>query len=404
MNRSLLYIGGGIIVLLMALWAVWIIFFAGTPNTNPRTNSSFGTSNNRTTVGTTNDQNNQPAPLSTTGAVSTQKIFKISDGPVAGAALIDISRPTTTVARYVMADSGHIFDYTLDSPGSTQRPISNTTIPGIVKVYWSEGNQGALLQYLDQGVIKTVHFSFSNATTSVLAKVQFLQNNVVSLAVSPQGTQVAFLIKTSVGVDGYTASTDGASVKKLFSLPLSQVSIIWPSTQTLLVANAPAAGVSSGVFAVDVKSGAVAPLLFANELTATADKTFNYLVYQTNTGYFSTYVHNIKTNRDTTLPFSPFPERCLWGIATTTQLYCATPLSYVDTSYLDQWHLGVANTATAIVAYDVTTGAAATVANPGGSDGGDPSDIASFTLSPDGHYLLFVRRGDRSLWGVRLSQ
>jgi hypothetical protein len=84
-------------------------------------------------------------------------------------------------------------------------------------------------------------------------------------------------------------------------------------------------------------------------------------------------------------------------------MYCAAPLQYVPPAYLDLWHQGAASVADALFSFDVSTGKSEILAAPGGAEGGVESDIAELAVSPDDHYLLFVTRGDRSLWGVRLS-
>jgi hypothetical protein len=60
--------------------------------------------------------------------------------------------------------------------------------------------------------------------------------------------------------------------------------------------------------------------------------------------------------------------------------------------------------ADAIVANTLRTGQATIITTPGGPDGGVPSDIMQMALSADENYLLFVSKGTRSLWGVRLRE
>ena len=75
-------------------------------------------------------------------------VFKIANGPVAGASFIQTLRPTTTIARYVMSDNGHVSDFVIDSAGAVPRTVSNMTVPGIARVLWVESNGAAILQYV----------------------------------------------------------------------------------------------------------------------------------------------------------------------------------------------------------------------------------------------------------------
>ncbi len=406
MNRTYAYIGGGVVIAIALIWAVWYLFFTGTSVTElgGKNTTQFAQSDNRTGVTAQQQNTNQPLSVASTPADSSQKIFKLSDGPVASATLINMLRPTTTVARFVMADSGHIYDLALDSPGAVAKAISNTTIPGITAALWSEGGRGALLQYLDQGSIKTAHFALPAVGSTTPPKVQFLQTGAWSLAVSPDGAGVAYLLKTGAGADGYIAKADGSGAKRLFSMPLSQLLLSWPAAGTLLLQSAPAAGVLGGVFAVDNKSGGVSPLLFADGITATADRLFNNIIYQTaGGGGKASYALNPKTGSAKPLSFDPLPEQCLFSTASSTTLYCAAPLQYVSSTYGDDRRAGLSSAPEGIFAYNVSTARITLVATPGGSDGGESADIASLSLSPNDHYLLYIRRGDRSLWGVRLK-
>ena len=387
---------------------IWVVYF-NTPALNepPDAGAQFAQGQNRTST-TVNqpDGTNAGTPVGQQAAYGAGKIFKIADGPVAGATLIQITRPaTSTVARFVSQTNGHMSDLVLDSPGAVPKSVSNTTIPGISKVTWSEKGRGALLQYLDQNILKTVHFLLPAAasTTTSPVRVQFLPEGIASLAVSPDSANIAYLVKTTDGSDGYTANPDGGSAKKLFSLPLSQASVRWPSAGTLLAQSAPAAGVPGVVFSIDAKTGATAPLIYAPGLTAMADRSFGYVIYQTADAERSTYVRNTKTGLAKPLSFDPLPEQCAFGSATSTTLYCSAPLAYVPPDYLDLRHKGTTNTALSIILFDLATGRSTIVASPGGTDGGEAADIAEMAISPDEKYLVYIRKGDRSLWAVRLT-
>ena len=408
MNTNWTVIAGIIIAGIVAGGLVlWLVYFH-TPTFTPDTSQTqFESGDVRSTTGVsvqTGTDTVQPVVEST---LSAAKIFKIADGPIAGATLIQTVRPaTSTIARFFMATNGHVFDLKLDYPGAVPKAVSNTTIPGILRVIWSERGRGALAQYLDAGVIKTVHFALpaANATSSAPVRIQFLPDGIATLDVSPDGSNVAYLLKTADGSDGYTARADGGSSKKLFSLPLSEILLSWPAQGTLLAQTASAAGVPGVAFSIDAKAGGYSPLLYAQGLTLTADRNFSRVVYQTTGTTRGTYFQNLKTGLAKPLSFNPIPELCTWSLSASTTLYCATPLSYVEPNYLDLRHLGAASAPSSLVSFDLATGFSTIVAEPGGSDGGVPSDISELSVSLDDEYLLFIRAGDRSLWGVRLKQ
>ena len=400
-----------LVSVLIIFGLVWFIFFRPTSTSSTQTSTGFfGIGGN---VSTTQTQTNGGSTTSSTGQVALGKVFKIADGPVENATFVQTFTPTTTLARYVMQDNGHVFDLAIDVPGAAARPASNTTIPGIASAQWVQGGDAVVMQYIDSGTIKTLYVALPSASTTQAdtsvtpVRIQFLPNNITSFAVSPDGSGVAYLLPTSSGVAGYIANVDGTNPKILFSLPLSQVLISWPASTTLMAQTKSAAGVPGIAFSVGIKTGTVTPLLYAEGLSALANTSFSKVVYQTVTDTsdtHTTYSHDVESGQDITLPFNPFPEKCVWAPLSSTILYCAAPQQYVAGDYLDLWHEGLATSPDSIFQFDIFAGATSLVVTPGNGNSAPQEPIKSMAVSPDGHYLLFITRGDQSLWGVRLTQ
>lgn len=386
----------------------WFFFFRGPATTEPVSTTTPSTQYNNlsedTGVTTPTDEPstniNIQTPVTTTSLNT--KIFKIGNGPIAGATIIQTLRPTTTIARYVQQNNGHVFDIALNSSGAVPRSVSNTTIPGIVRVLWTEGGDGAILQYIDNNIIKTVHLGFpaGQSTTTRPTSIKFLPDDIQDLAVSPNGAQITYVLKKNPGITGYVAKVDGTESKEVFTIPLREVLISWSSPTTLIAASKSAAATPGIAFSINASSGAVLPLLYAPSLTLTANPTFTYVVYQTGN---TTYARNITTGKSLGLSFDPFPEKCIWGVATSTYLYCAAPITYTEPSYLDMWHQGVHSVSDSILLFDVKNGKNIILATPGSDDGGVDSTIHTMVLSKDEKYLLFTQRGDYSLFGVKLQ-
>jgi hypothetical protein len=393
---------------------VWF-YFSLSPTTSDQTSSggtSFGVGDDRTVTVTPSgsDDDNTNTVISTPAAQNSSKIFKVADGPVTSATLVQTYHPTTTLARYVLQENGHVMDMILDNSGVVARAVSNTTIPGTARGLWTEKGSGIVLQYLEGASVKSLYVGFPVATTTASStkiqavRIQFLPSDIIDIAVSPDGKNIAYLLKTASGSDGYTAKIDGTNSKKLFSTPLSQLLVSWPSQNSILLQTKSAAGMSGAAFSVAVPSGAIVPLVYAPGLTAIADQSFAHVIYQTIGGAISSYVHDVKANTNRALSFNPIPEKCVLSPTKASFMYCAAPLQYVSPSYLDQWHQGSASAPDAIFAFNIATGASTILASPGSDDGGVASDIGELSVSPDDHYLLFIKKGDRSLWALRLVQ
>lgn len=407
MSKTTIYIGAGVLVVLIAIAGVYV--FLRSPSTSTQTSSGgffgFGSSVSNapsTSGGATN--------VPQAGVSTLQKIFKIADGPIAGAAFTQTFNPTTTVARYARADNGHVLDIPIGVSGAVARPVSNVTVPGIVATAWTTNGSSTVMQYVDSGTLKSIYMAFAATSSSATAsssattpaRIRFLPNNIVSLALSPTDTRVAYLLPNSNGgIDGYVSNLDGTNIKNLFSLPLSQMTLLWPSPATLLVQTKGALGIPGIAYSVNAATGALSPLLYAPGLSATANKTFTKVVYQTSSsGKATTYAHDIATGKDAPLANNPLPEKCAWSNTPVTDAYCALPLDVIAPNYLDLWHKGLLRVADAIVNLDTNTGIGTVITLPG--DGGASAGIEQLVLSQDGHYLMFITRGDQSLWGVRL--
>ncbi|MCX6819918.1 MAG: hypothetical protein NT019_01355 [Candidatus Adlerbacteria bacterium] len=402
MKNKTIYIVGGLVFLAIILLLLFFFFHSNTSTGTPST-GFFGIGGNVSTTQTNVGDSTTPGQV---GNQVLQRVFKIADGPVAGATFVQTSNPTTTIARYVMQDTGHISDLAVDVPGAAVRPISNVTIPGLTEVLWGNHGTSTILQYVELGVIKSVYVTFTPATSTNAAippRMQFLPNGMESLTVSPDKHSLAYLVTTATGANAFTANIDGTGSKKLFSLPLSQMLLSWPAQNALIAQTKSAAGVPGIAFSINAKTGGLSPLLYTPGLSAIANNTFTKVVYQTNAGSGSaphTYIHDIEAGRDANILKTPLPEKCVWASTAADTLYCALPLDTQPQNYIDLWHQGLVQTADSIVEFDANSGGGVVVTLPG--NGGPSAPIDQLGVSPDGKYLLFITRGDHSLWGVRL--
>jgi hypothetical protein len=406
-RTSITYIAAAVGTLILLFLGAWFVFLRSPAQQEAPSTNGFGLGDSRSVAlpesSTTADENSA-APIPSPQQ-SGESVFKISDGPVAAATLVQTSHPTTTIARYALQTNGHVFDLVLDSAGAVPHAISNTTIPGGLRGVWPQQGGALVLQYLDGSTVKSVSLAFPTTTASTSpVRIQFLPDDITGIAASPDGQSIAYLMPSSAGTDAYAARPDGSNAKKLFSLAFKELRLSWPSPATLLLSTKSAAGIPGAVFSVSAATGGVVPLLYASGLTATADRSFGHIVYQNSIGSQAlTYVHAAKGGADSGVSFNPIPEKCAWSPAAPSTMYCAVPLSSAPADYLDSWHKGAASLADSIFAYDFSTGGSRLVTTPG-SDGGTPSDIAELAVSPDERYLVFIKKGDRSLWGVRLAQ
>ena len=406
------------IVVGLILIVVAVLFFMNRNTSTTNTGGTFGTAptapQGTVTTGGTTATSGVPT-FSSSGTAAQPMIFKIADGPVVAATLVESGQPTTTVARYLTGEDGHVLELPLDVPGAVPHIVSNTTIPGIERAVWTDNGNGLIVQYIDQGALASAHITlpFATTTSSLAAPVSinFLPGNVIDLAAAPASSRLAYLLPNAGGgADGYIGNTDGSNTKKVFSLPLSQLILAWPSPNTLLAYTKSASGIQGLAFSIVAKTGVVSPVLYGLGLTATADPAFSTILYRTDNGTNATlFNEKVSTGSTATVLLSSplqaiVPETCAWGtVATTTVTFCAAPAAALPQDYLDLWHRGEASVSDTIVAMAPTvSNVAVPVATPGTSDGGENSDIIDLSISPDTKYLSFISKDDGALWGVRL--
>lgn len=187
--KAYVYISIGVGAVLILLLAAWLLFH----NSPVTTNNQVPVSTYSSVVDSTNTASG--SPLGSFGATNqpvssgigqqgtNQKVFEIASGPIAGATFVQTFNPTTTIARYVMQDSGHVFDLPIDVPGAMAQSVSDTTVPGIANAVWVEDGGGVILQYDQEGVIKTVYTGFSTST-SPTPRINFYPDDIVGIAAS----------------------------------------------------------------------------------------------------------------------------------------------------------------------------------------------------------------------------
>lgn len=414
-----IWLGIVLLALLMVMGALW--FLNGGAGTAKDTFQAFFGSAGPNTAGSEEPlgtQGNTPLEGEESPA-SSQKIFLIAGGPVVAATLIEAGDQRITAARYITAEDGHVLEVPLDVPGAYPKVVSQTTIPGVVRALWTTQGRGVLMQYLEGTIVKTVHLSFAiGSSTDVssvsAALIRFLPDNIADLAVSPDGSQVVYLVRLqpqaggASGLDGYIAANDGSNAKKLFSIQLSQMTLSWVSQATLLAYSNPAAGIPGIVFAVNTKTGAAMPTLYGMGLAAATDGTSSHVLYLISDGNIvTTYTTALGSGTSAALTGparAVFPETC---VATSSPksplLYCAAALATPSGAFINSWYQGLASVSSALLSIDPSNSSTAVIATPGSSQGGEASDITGIALSRDGRYASFVNKTNGKLYGVRLT-
>ncbi|MDP3734807.1 MAG: hypothetical protein Q8R39_00035 [bacterium] len=352
-------------------------------------------------------------PLPETGVAP--RLRQVSDVPTSGAiAFLDVASDKTKI-RYVERATGHIFE-TLADDYRTDR-ISNTTVRQVYEAYFVEDGEAVIMRLLDEDGVTIESFYGSlargeGATTATEASAEsqeldgvFLPDNILSLAVSPDTDEIAYVERRGSEASALVrASPDGKTRRELLRLPLTELLVGWPADETVTILTKPSAG-APGYF-YEAERGVANRIAtgFARGLTALLDSTGTMALVGTSDqrGYTSSLIDRAKGNARRALPAATFADKCLWSRNTPAILYCAVPKGGLGLSQPDSWYQGLTALSDDLYRIDTETGAAERVIDLS-VEASREFDLMNLMLDPSEEYILFIDKNTLFLWSLRLE-
>lgn len=323
------------------------------------------------------------------------RLWHVTETPVAGANFF--STGSTTVVRFIDRSTGHLLEAN-PSESSTKR-ITNTLIPHVYEAYFTSSSTVILQTLSESGAVLSVAASVQSAagTETKLAGVS-LPQNIRSLAVSPDRTQIFMLLPNSPeGSVGIISDTRGGSQKRIFSSGLSQWRVLWPErTRILLIQNA-SDGVPGSAFSL-TPSGALSQVLQGLPGLSLVAGPFGERLYSTSDGQGLTLTSSISAEKKVSIDMQTVAEKCVVAGVTA---YCAVPKTPPQGVFLRDWYRGSVHTEDALWRVTLATGARELLFDP--SETRASVDAKNLFLSNDGEYLGFRDAGDGSLWMLRIK-
>jgi hypothetical protein len=122
-------------------------------------------------------------------------------------------RATTTILMFVDRTTGYVYGHNVES-GTTYQ-ISNSTIPGVHDAYIWSGGDRIVVRYLSAdrktiiSTLGTVPNVQEGHDAQPLANITTLPNNISSIAVSPSGNTVSYIVPNDAGASIYTITSKG---------------------------------------------------------------------------------------------------------------------------------------------------------------------------------------------------
>ena len=416
-----------ILVLVLAGGGYWIYnnyFGSGVINTRTTTTTTTSGGNIFTPLnGTTRTQNTLPlrnttnntgqnAQNSSSTTVAIPTIRELSTTPVGG--MVASTSGTSTLVRWVNRGTGYVYEARSNSLDTTL--LSNTTVPMIYQSFWNRNGTAFVFQSLDDTGTKITNFyvalskSPTQATTTATSSISkntpyvlkgdVLPANTTVLALSPLADKIFRLADGS----GYISQFDGTKTIKLFSTPLKDINVEWPTDSTLAITTKGNSALAGFLYFVNTKTGQFTKVLGGiNGLATLTNKDATKILYTRSVGQtLSSSIFDVKTGTDQELAFNTMPEKCVWSSIKKDNLICAVPSTIPTAQYPEDWYQGNTAFTDSIWEVNITTGEAHQIATMLNFPG-ELLDATNLTLDPKENVLYFINKRDLTLWSVNLN-
>ena len=411
------------IVVIIALlgFGAWYYFFHNQTTTTTGTNSTPSGFEplNRPASGSnqagTSSVTNTNAPGTTTTAQSRITVLRLlSNTPIGGYGALTTA--TTTVVRWIDRGRGNIYE--VKENASDVTTLSNIILPRVYNSSWNKNLTSFIGQALEDSSelpasIYAELTSLKTATTTKLLgsnltpfelKGVSLPDNVTGYAVSPNKSRIFFLIKGAAGSKGYVANFDGSKMTQIFTTPLTQLNIEWPSDNIIAITTKGTADRAGYMYFVDPKTGVWKKILGPlNGLSTKVSRDAKYVLLSV-TGMSDNVVtglYSLVNNKPIDGAVSTLADKCVWGNFYKEIVYCAVPSQMVSGTYPDDWYKGTLQTVDDIWQINAITGETKFAGKILGQ-AGRVIDAFNLGLDDKDNFLFFMNKYDLSFWSLDL--
>lgn len=404
-----------LVVFIGALGAlIWLYFTfnttptVGTPSV-PITDvyDPFGTKIIDNSISTTTDINIDNSPINVTP--EPDKFRQISAEPISGFSIIENIKTKQTDIHYILRANGNIYEAYADSP--EQKRLSITTIPKVYESVWLPDGQKLIIRYLKDTTENIQTFSVKiNPATTTLNEFEggvdgnHLPEKIGAVAVNPLGDKIFYLQNSLSGASGFLAKPDGLNKKLLFESPLIEWLVSWPKEEIIVMNTKASAKIPGYLYFLNSKTGTFTRIIGnINGLTSITNPTATQVLYSDSLrNNPRLYLYDVKKGESTLLPWSTFPEKCLWSNTDLNTIYCAVPKSFPAGEYPDAWYQGLASFSDDIWMIDTET-AAATLVFDIENETNNKIDVTDIKIDKNDNYLFFTNKTDLTFWSLNLK-
>ena len=315
----------------------------------------------------------------------------------------DDSVPVPMV-RYTERGTGYIYDIRAD--GGSQKKVSDTIVSHAAIAQFGTNGTTVVMRFIkaDNATVGTFLGTVTppndpNAGIAGTLVGSFLPDNIIDIAISPDGNILAYEAPTSGGSVGMSEKMDGTGKKQIFENAFSEWLLDWKGAGVTLTTKA-ASDLPGYSYVVNSSQNLEKVLGPASGLTTLTSPDGKEILYGTGAnGSMQLHLMTIKTGADISTGLQTLPEKCTWS-SDSTAVYCGVPQYVPAGSYPDTWYQGSVHFDDAIWKIDPSNGNTTKITT--GSEG--LIDATYLTLSPDDSYLFLINKTDGSLWSLNLAK
>lgn len=411
-----------LLIAAIVAFGVWFFFFNGQTVLIPNT-ADTGTGFeplNRPSNGTGQTNTGNTTGTSTTNTTAaTQKIPTLrllSNTPVGGFGAI--TSGTTTIARWIDRGRGNVYEAKSNTLDITT--LSNIVLPRVYESSWNkdvttfigsvleDNSETASFIYAELKARPTATSTATTTTQSGLTPFELrgknLPSNTAAYAISPDKTRVFVLTKSEKGSIGYTANMDGTKMTQIFTTPLTQLNVEWPSDSAIAITTKGTADRSGFMYFVNPKTGVWKKILGPlNGLSTRVSHDAKYVLLSV-TGRSEdvvTGLYDVANSKAIDMAVSTIADKCVWGNFYKEMVYCGVPFQLNTGAYPDDWYKGTLSTVDKMWQVNAITGETKLVGQILGQ-AGRVIDAFNLGLDDKDNFLFFMNKNDLSLWSLDL--
>lgn len=308
-------------------------------------------------------------------------IVPLSNEPVLGVTLNSLGNQV----RYYLKTNGMVIEQNFD--GSGRKTISNTFIPGLVRVIWSPNKTKVITEN-----IKGEKFLYDYRINQAVK----LDSNMHQIAFSPGGEKIAYQWKNEQLSMADPDGTNWQNIRPLTFRP----EIAWTDEGVFVYAQ-PDGRASGNLELIDPETGyteSVLQNIYGLDISwSPSGQKLLYSETDRQGREINLWVLDRTANQKISLKLPSFVKKCTWGPEEQT-LWCASPTSLPQNAILpNDYYNGKISTQDTFWKIDLLSLRAELLAK------NTPYDATDLILTPSQNYLLFINKLDGRLYSLRLN-